>query len=78
MQPHGPCDGLCVSGADVGVPEFPGIAYAHPGCPMHAPGQKCTCDSPLCNSYTHERDAAGNRTDLVPDEYNWRWTDEQS
>ena len=49
------CDGLCLTGADVGVPEYPGVAYAHPGCPLHGGGQRCECDAPdRCNSYTHD------------------------
>jgi hypothetical protein len=58
------CDGLCVTAADVGVPGH-GVAYAHPGCPAHSPGEKCSCVHPNCNSYTHERDEIGNRTDLA-------------
>lgn len=49
----GLCDGLCVTGADIGVPG-PGVAYAHPGCPEHAPGAVCECGSPDdCLSPTH-------------------------
>jgi hypothetical protein len=29
------CNGICLSGADLGVPEYGGIAYAHPDCPEH-------------------------------------------
>ena len=29
------CNGICLSGADIGVPEYGGIAYAHPDCPEH-------------------------------------------
>lgn len=58
------CDGLCVTSADVGVPGY-GVAYPHPGCPLHALGQTCQCLHPLCVSPTHERDDAGNRTDLA-------------
>lgn len=29
------CNGICLSGADLGVPEYGGIAYAHPDCPAH-------------------------------------------
>jgi hypothetical protein len=29
------CNGVCLTGADVGVPEFGGVAYAHPDCPLH-------------------------------------------
>lgn len=58
------CDGLCIDSADIGVPGY-GVAYPHPGCPLHAPGQKCPCDHPNCISYTHERDDAGNRLVLA-------------
>jgi hypothetical protein len=49
------CDGLCVTAADVGV-DVPGdpVAYAHPGCPAHAPGKECQCGQPgRCLSPTH-------------------------
>lgn len=29
------CNGICLSGADLGVPEYGGVAYAHPDCPEH-------------------------------------------
>jgi hypothetical protein len=30
------CNGMCMTGADVGVPEYGHlIAYAHPDCPIH-------------------------------------------
>lgn len=29
------CNGICLTGADIGVPEYGGIAYAHPDCPEH-------------------------------------------
>ena len=47
------CDGMCLDSADIGVPGY-GIAYPHPGCPLHAPGEVCGCGQPRrCNSYTH-------------------------
>lgn len=58
------CEGLCVDSAEVGVPGY-GVAYPHPGCPLHAPGETCPCDNRNCISYTHERDADGNRVDLM-------------
>lgn len=46
------CDGLCVTAADIGVGRADQVAYAHPGCPAHAPEQ--TCDQPdRCLSPTH-------------------------
>jgi len=49
------CDGLCVSAADIGLPEYNMIAYPHPGCPLHGGGVKCPCDVPdRCLSYTHD------------------------
>lgn len=30
------CNGMCITAAEVGVPEFPGIAYPHPDCPEHS------------------------------------------
>lgn len=29
------CNGICLTGADVGVPEYSGVAYAHPDCELH-------------------------------------------
>lgn len=47
------CDGLCIDSADIGVPGY-GIAYPHPGCPLHAPGETCQCGQPdRCLSPTH-------------------------
>lgn len=47
------CDGLCVYGADIGVP-VAGVAYPHPGCPLHDPDQTCSCGQPdRCLSPTH-------------------------
>lgn len=48
------CDGLCITAADVGVP-VDGIAYAHPGCPLHDPEGQCECGMPdACLSPTHD------------------------
>lgn len=60
------CDGLCIDSADIGVPGY-GVAYPHPGCPLHGGGGTCPCVHPNCISYTHERDDAGNRIDLAVD-----------
>lgn len=47
------CDGLCVTSADIGVPGY-GVAYPHPGCPLHAPDEVCQCGMPdRCLSPTH-------------------------
>lgn len=47
------CDGLCVDSADIGVPGY-GIAYPHPGCPLHDPGGACGCGQPdRCMSPSH-------------------------
>lgn len=47
------CDGLCVNSSDLGVPGY-GIAYPHPGCPLHDPGNVCRCGTPeRCLSPTH-------------------------
>lgn len=62
------CDGMCLTGADVGVPEFTGVAYAHPGCLVHGGGQPCKCGLGMrCTSYTHEswwREANGYPPEL--------------
>jgi hypothetical protein len=47
------CDGLCVTAADIGVP-MAGVAYPHPGCPTHDPGEVCRCGQPdRCLSPAH-------------------------
>jgi hypothetical protein len=47
------CDGLCLTGADIGVPSA-GVAYPHPGCPLHDPDEVCGCGDPdRCLSPTH-------------------------
>ncbi|MCX5066745.1 hypothetical protein OOJ91_12900 [Micromonospora lupini] len=56
-EPSDPeCDGLCVSAADIGVGRPDQIAYPHPSCPLHAPGEVCQCGQPdRCLSPTHSR-----------------------
>ena len=39
------CNGICLSGADIGVPEYGGIAYAHPDCPEHGDAEPDHRDS---------------------------------
>jgi hypothetical protein len=47
------CDGLCVTGADLGIPSA-AVAYPHPGCPLHDPDEVCECGQPdRCLSPTH-------------------------
>lgn len=29
------CNGICLFGAGLGLPEYGGVAYAHPDCPEH-------------------------------------------
>lgn len=55
--PYTPCDGMCVTASDVGLPGgWDDIAYAHPGCPRHDPDTVCECGSPeRCMSPTHDR-----------------------
>lgn len=53
MSAQPTCDGLCVDSADIGVPGY-GIAYPHPGCPLHDPDNVCDCGQPdRCLSPTH-------------------------
>jgi hypothetical protein len=49
------CDGLCVTAADIGLPECGDmVAYPHPSCPLHAPCEVCECGHPdVCASPTH-------------------------
>lgn len=35
LPPEDGCNGICVSAADIGLPEYGGIAYPHPDCPEH-------------------------------------------
>lgn len=47
------CDGLCVTAADIGIPGD-AVAYPHPGCPLHDPGEVCKCGRPdRCLLPTH-------------------------
>ena len=47
------CDGMCLTGADIGVPSA-AVAYPHPGCPLHDPDEVCDCGQPdRCLSPTH-------------------------
>lgn len=34
-QEEAECNGMCLYGADLGVPEYGGLAHAHPDCPAH-------------------------------------------
>ncbi|MEU4590061.1 hypothetical protein [Micromonospora aurantiaca (nom. illeg.)] len=44
-----------MSAADIGVGRADQIAYPHPSCPLHAPGQVCECGQPdRCLSPTHD------------------------
>jgi len=49
------CDGLCVMASEIIEGMSPNdVAYPHPGCPLHAPGEACSCDYPeKCMSPTH-------------------------
>jgi len=42
------CNGICLSGADLGVPEYGGIAYAHPDCPEHGYPQEEDPEEETC------------------------------
>ena len=47
------CDGLCVYASEV-LPGATGVAYPHPGCPLHDPDAVCGCGIPdRCLSPTH-------------------------
>jgi len=35
FYPEVGCNGICLTPADIGLPEYGGIAYAHPDCPEH-------------------------------------------
>lgn len=48
------CNQICLSGSDVGVPEFGGIAYAHPDCPLHGAHDR----EPVAPGADEEYDAA--------------------
>lgn len=44
--PH--CNGICLSGGDLGVPEYGGIAYAHPDCELHGDPLEEWEDADVC------------------------------
>lgn len=63
------CDGLCVTAADIGVGGTDLVAYPHPSCPLHAPGEVCECGYPdRCLSPTHDPAwVKGRTTEETPD-----------
>lgn len=42
------CNGICLSAADIGLPEYSGIAYAHPDCPEHGDPMEEEPDADIC------------------------------
>lgn len=53
MDEDAQCDGLCIYACEV-LPGAQGVAYPHPGCPAHDPGETCGCGTPdRCLSPTH-------------------------
>lgn len=48
MSEEDECNGICLSGADLGVPEYGGIAYAHPDCPEHGDPLDEEPDADIC------------------------------
>lgn len=39
-EPPGPCNGICLTAADIGLPEYGSmVAYGHPDCPKHGWGR---------------------------------------
>jgi hypothetical protein len=59
------CNGICLSGADLGLPEYGGIAYAHPDCPEHGDPIPEDSDEYVCSPgeaedlrYVREEDIA--------------------
>ncbi len=61
------CNGICLTAADIGVPEYGGdmIAYAHPDCPEHGDPQEEHEDREVCDAggmenlrYVREEDMA--------------------
>ena len=48
------CNGICLLGADLGVPEYRGIAYAHPDCPEHGDPLGEEPDADVCDAWGYE------------------------
>lgn len=49
MSDEKECNGICLSAADIGVPEAGDvIAYAHPDCPLHGDPQQEEPDAEVC------------------------------
>lgn len=49
------CNGICLSGADLGVPEYGGVAYPHPDCPEHGSPQDEEPDADVCGGGDESR-----------------------
>lgn len=42
------CSGACLTPADIGLPEYGGVAYAHPDCPEHGDPQPEDSENGVC------------------------------
>lgn len=67
LMDEGECNGICLTPADIGLPEFSyaGIAYAHPDCPLHGDPIPEDSDEYVCSPgeaeglrYVREEDCA--------------------
>lgn len=60
------CNGICLTPADIGLPEYSsaGIAYAHPDCPVHGYPQEKDPSEDVCGGgmedlrYVREEDVS--------------------
>lgn len=48
------CNGICLYGADLGVPEYGDVAYAHPDCELHGDPLEEHDDADVCDAGGYE------------------------
>ena len=56
MDDEPECNGICVTPADIGLPEFSyvEVAYPHPDCPLHGDPQEEEPDFWVCDAWGYE------------------------
>ncbi len=65
MSDEKECNGICLYGADLGIPEYSDVAYAHPDCPEH--GDPMAEEPPYCNGEYGGDDTCGSCDYCAPE-----------